>query len=206
VLLEKRNSEDFTNLFYCLGRLQKKNSKLFEELANKTVLTEVRSQLLKLSYGNEKQSKALIELSGQIGDSKAKSEQCKMKLRPVCKVTESLIDGVKKKKKISTEELAKILLKIELEGGSTQFLYNQVRTFLFMQKEITQIYGINLDDFAIQINQVAEQVEEHIELLEDIKSKIVQNKNNNIQDDVNHPVFRYQSPDAWITPVSGRED
>ncbi len=204
MLLEKGNSEDFTNLFYCLGSLQKKNSKLFEELANKTVLTEVRSQLLKLSYGNEKQSKALIELSGQIGSSKAKSEQCKMKLRPVCKVTESLIDQVKKKKKISAEELSKILLTLELEGGSTQYLYNQAKTFLFMQKEISQIYGIHLEDFNTQITQIAEQVEEHIELLEDIKSKIAQN--NNKKDDVNHPVFRYQSPDAWLTPVSGRED
>ena len=161
---------------------------------------------MKLSYGNEKQSKSLIELSGQIGDSKPKSEQCKMKLKPVCKVTESLIKQVEKKKKISTEELAKILLQLELEGGSTQFLYNQVRTFLFMQKEISQIYGIHLEDFNTQITQIADQVEEHIELLEDIKSKIVQNKNNNKQDDVNHPVFRYQSPDAWLTPVSGRED
>jgi hypothetical protein len=206
VLLEKRSSEEFTTLFYCLGSLQKKNSKLFEELANKTVLTEVKSQLLKLSYGNEKQSKALIELSGQIGDSKLKSEQCKMKLRPVCKVTESLIKQVEKKKTVSAQDLSKILLTLELEGGSTQYLYNQAKTFLFMQKEISQIYGIHLEDFNTQITQIANQVEEHIELLEDIKLKIAQNENNNKKDDVNHPVFRYQSPDSWITPVSGRED
>jgi len=206
VLLEKRSSEEFTTLFYCLGSLQKKNSKLFEELANKTVLTEVKSQLLKLSYGNEKQSKALIELSGQIGDSKPKSEQCKMKLRPVCKVTESLIKQVEKKKTVSAQDLSKILLTLEFEGGSTQYLYNQAKTFLFMQKEISQIYGIHLEDFNTQITQIANQVEEHIELLEDIKLKIAQNENNNKKDDVNHPVFRYQSPDSWITPVSGRED
>ena len=64
-----------------------------------------------------------------------------------------------------------------------------------MQKEIRQIYGIHLEDFNTQITQIAEQVEEHIELLEDIKSKIAQY--NNKKDDVNHPVFRYQSPDAW---------
>lgn len=194
MVLEKGNSEDFTNLFYCLGSLQKKNSKLFDELANKTVLIEVRSQLLKLSYGNEKQSKSLIELSGKIGSSKVNSEQCKMKLRPVCKVTESLIEQIKKKKTISAEELSKILLTLELEGGSTQYLYNQAKTFLFMQKEISQIYGIHLEDFNTQITQIADQVEEHIELLEDIKSKIAQN--NNKKDDINHPVFRYESPDA----------
>ncbi len=195
MVLEKGNSEDFTNLFYCLGSLQKKTSKLFDELANKTVLIEVRSQLLKLSYGNEKQSKSLIELSGKIGSSKVKSEQCKMKLRPVCKVTESLIEQIKKKKTISAEELSKILLTLELEGGSTQYLYNQAKTFLFMQKEISQIYGIHLEDFNTQITQIADQVEEHIELLEDIKSKIAQN--NNKKNYINHPVFRYQSPDAW---------
>lgn len=143
---------------------------------------------MKLSYGNEKQSKSIIELSGKIGSSKVRSEQCKMKIRPVCKVTESLIEQIKKKKTISAEELSKILLTLELEGGSTQYLYNQAKTFLFMQKEISQIYGIHLEDFNTQITQIADQVEEHIELLEDIKAKIAQN--NNKKDDINHPVFR----------------
>jgi phenylpyruvate tautomerase PptA (4-oxalocrotonate tautomerase family) len=73
-----------------------------------------------------------------------------------------------------------------------------------MQKEISQLYGIHLEHFNIQIMEIAQQVEEHIELLEEIKTKIAQSTNK--KNDVTNPVFKYQNPDAWITPISGRED
>lgn len=52
--------------------------------------------------------------------------------------------------------------------------------------------------------EIAQQVEEHIELLEEIKTKIGQSANK--KSGVHHPLFMYQNPDAWTTPISGRED
>ncbi len=40
------------------------------------------------------------------------------------------------------------------------------------------------------------QVEEHIELLEEIKAKIEQSTSKK-PDVVHHPLFKYQTPDAW---------
>ena len=156
------NADDFADFLYCLGSLERKISQLFEELANKTVLNEVRGHLMKLSRGNEKQSKVLIDLSDKLGTSKIKSHECKLKLRQVCKITESLIAKAKKKKKITGAELSDFLMILELQGGSTQYLYNQTRTFLFMSKEISQLYGVNLEDFNNQLIAIAKQVEEHI--------------------------------------------
>ena len=201
---KKNNANSFANFIYCLGSLERKNSQLFNELANKTVLIEAKSHLLKLSQGNDKQSKVLIDLSNKLGTSRIKSHECKLKLRPVCKITESLIDQIQKKKKITAKELSNVLSTLELQGGSTQYLFNQLRTFIFMSKEISQLYGIHLEDFNNQIMELAQQVEEHIELLELIKTKISQIKNK--KTDVYNPVFKYQTPDAWITPISGRED
>ena len=52
------NADDFADFLYCLGSLERKKSQLFEELANKTVLNEVRGHLMKLSRGNEGQQHA----------------------------------------------------------------------------------------------------------------------------------------------------
>ena len=195
---KKGDLDTLANYIYCLGRMEWKNYLLFEELANKVVFNDVKSNLLKLSQGNMKQSKLLIEFSNKLGTSMKDPHKCRMKLRPVCKVTESLIDLVKKKKEITTEELFNILLTLETQGGSTQFLYNQARTFLFMQKEISQLYGVKLEQFINKINDLAMQVEEHIELLEEIKNWIVQNTAK--KNEEHHPAFRYQNPDSWANP------
>jgi bacterioferritin (cytochrome b1) len=58
-------------------------------------------------------------------------------------------------------------------------------------------------EFNNLLNEIAKDVEEHIQLLEDIKEIIA-----NVQeedDQVMHPMFKYQRPDAWATPVSGTE-
>ena len=65
-----------------------------------------------------------------------------------------------------------------------------------MSKEISQLYGVNFEDFNNQLIALAKQLEEHIELLEEIKAKIEQSTSKK-PDVVHHPVFRYQTPDAW---------
>jgi hypothetical protein len=52
-------------------------------------------------------------------------------------------------------------------------------------------------DFSEFLNDMVREIEEHILLLEEIKSKIEQheNKGKNKQ-----PQFKYQNPDAWFMP------
>ena len=57
----KSSADDFTDFLYCLGSLERKNSQLFEALADKTVLSEVKSKLLTISRGNETHAKVLIK-------------------------------------------------------------------------------------------------------------------------------------------------
>ncbi|MCW4016823.1 MAG: hypothetical protein NWF06_10670 [Candidatus Bathyarchaeota archaeon] len=194
----KKNPEPFTDFLYCLGSLERKNSQLFAELASKTVLSEVRGNLLKISEGNEMHAKVLIELSGRVEGPKPKTGECKRKLRPVCKLTESLLNQVHKKKTLSADELSSILLTLERSGGAMQYLQIQAETFLFMSKEISQLYGMNLEVFHDHIMEIAQQVEEHIELLEEVKTMIAQSTRK--KDGMHHPVVKYQTPDAWFQP------
>lgn len=197
---KKGSADDFADFLYCLGSLERKNSQLFEELANKTVLSEVKRHLLKISQGNENHAKVLINLSGQLS-SDTKSNDCKRKLRPVCKVTEGLLERVRKKEKITAEELSEVLLTLESSGGAIQYLHIQAETFLFMSKQISQMYGMDLKDFHDHVMEIAQQVEEHIEILEEIKAKIEQSTRKK-KEMVHHPIVRYQRPDAWYQPTA----
>jgi uncharacterized protein Yka (UPF0111/DUF47 family) len=193
---KKGSADDFADFLYCLGSLERKNSQLFEELANKTDLSDVKMPLLKISRGNEDHAKVLIELSGRLGRSDTKSKECERKMMPMCKLTESFLETVQKKEKITAEELSEVLLTLENSGDAIQYLHIQAETFLFMSKEISQLYGMDLKDFHDHVLEIAQQVEEHIELLEEIKAKIEQSTSKK-PDVVHHPLFKYQTPDAW---------
>jgi hypothetical protein len=193
---KKGSADDFADFLYCLGSLERKNSQLFEELANKTDLFEVKSPLLTISRGNEDHAKVLIELSGRLGRSDTKSKECERKMMHMCKLTESFLEHVQKKEKITAEALSEVLLTLESSGGAIQYLHIQAETFLFMSKEISQLYGMDLKDFHDHVMEIAQQVEEHIELLEEIKAKIEQSTSKK-PDVVHHPLFKYQTPDAW---------
>jgi hypothetical protein len=92
---------------------------------------------------------------------------------------------------------------LESSGGAAQYLLIQAETFLFMSKEISRLYEMDFLEFNNLLNEIAKDVEEHIQLLEDIKEIIANQQEED--DQVMHPTFKYQRPDAWITPVSGTE-
>lgn len=193
---KKDSADDFAYFLYCLGSLERKNSQLFEEMANKTDLPEVKKHLLTISQGNENHARVLIHLSGLLEISDAKSKQCERRLKPMCQLTESFLERVRKKKTLTAKELSEVLLTLESSGGAIQYLHIQAETFLCMSKEISQLYGMDLKDFHDHVMEIAMQVEEHIELLEEIKARIEQSTNKK-PDVVHHPLFKYQTPDAW---------
>jgi hypothetical protein len=71
-----------------------------------------------------------------------------------------------------------------------------------MSKEISKFHGTSVKEFDKLLNDMAQEIEEHIILLEEIKSKIEQHQN---KDKKNHPVFKYQSPDAWVTSTHSQK-
>lgn len=68
---------DFLN---CLSGLENSNSQLFRALSEKTVLTSIKSKLTRIAEDNIKHSKILEYIGQQIGNSKIKTKECKIKL------------------------------------------------------------------------------------------------------------------------------
>ena len=193
----RTDTEGLADFLLCLSGLEDKNSQLFKGLSEKVALQSVKPQLSMIAEDNEKHSKILQDLSERIGNSKVKTKECKRKLSVVCENTEMILKHVKKKKEISLEELTKYLGILESEGGATQYLLVQAETFYFMCNEIKKCKGMNSRKFNDLLNEIVRDIEEHISLLEEIKNIVEQNQN---MGKTEHPLFKYQSPDAWLTP------
>lgn len=193
---------DLGSILYCLGNLERRNGKLFEEFANKTVLSDIKAPLLKISQDNKKHAEELIKLSEEIGHANVKEKDCDRQMKPVCELTGSILNDVMNKDEITLEELSDFLALLENSGGSVNFLRVQAETFLHMSKQICQLYNRNSAEFDEQLMEVAQLVEEHIILLETVKEKIAQNLPK--KDEMPHPFVKYQTPDAWNQPVARR--
>ena len=191
---------DLGSLLYCLGKMERKNSQLFEEFANKTVLPDIKEPLLKISRDNKKHAEELIEVSEKVGHSKLKQKDCEKTMKPVCELTDKILKQITNKEKITAEELSNFLALLEDSGGSVNFLRVQAETFLHMSNEIGQVYNMDLTEFDEYLMEGARLVEEHIIIFEDIKEKIAQAIPK--KDEMGHPLVKYQTPDAWYQPAT----
>lgn len=187
----------------CLANLERKNSYLFRVLSEKIDCFSVKPYLLKIADDNNKHASILVEISLHIGNPNVKIKECKKKLSVVCKNTEMILKKIKDADNVTVDELLDYLELLEGSGGAVQYLLVQAETFLFMSNEISRLYGMELSKFDELLNEIVRDIEEHIEVLETIKRTLLEEQNKNQE---KHPVFKYQNPDAWITPISGRED
>jgi len=187
----------------CLANLERKNSYLFRVLSEKIDCFSVKPFLLKIADDNNKHASILVEISLHIGNPNVKIKECKKKLSVVCKNTEMILKKIKDADNVTVDELLDYLELLEGSGGAVQYLLVQAETFLFMSNEISRLYGMELSKFDELLNEIVRDIEEHIEVLETIKRTLLEEQNKNQE---KHPVFKYQNPDAWITPISGRED
>ena len=190
--------DGIADFLMCLSGLEISNNQMFRFLSEKIVLNSIKPQLNRIAEDNLKHSQILEDISKQIGNSKVKTKECKIKLSVICKNVTNLLKKVKGKKEITIEELAEYLEVLESSGGASQYLLVQAETFLYMTKEISKAYGMDSEKFNDYLKEIINDIEEHMLLLEEIKSII---ENELTKDKKKHPSFKYQSPDAWFVPT-----
>jgi len=196
-------TDNVTDFFKFLGNLERKNSQLFKILSNKIGLLSVKVQLSKIAADNKIHAKILEDLGQKIGNSEIKTKYYKKQLIVVGRTTKKILKKLIQKENITIEELSDYLDILENSGGAVQYLLIQAETFFFMSKEISTLYGMDFLEFSNLLNLITKDFQEHLRLLENVKNIISHRQKKN---QVHHPMFMYQNPDAWITPISGRED
>ena len=88
-----------------------------------------------------------------------------------------MLEQAKEKKEITIDDLLDYLEILESIGGPAQYLLVQAETFLFMSKEISKLHRVQSQNFNDLLNEMVQDIEDHIYVLENIKS-ILQNEQN----------------------------
>lgn len=187
----------------CLSGLEISNSKLFKILSEKIVLTSIKPKLIKIAEDDIKHSKILEGISQQIGNSKIKTKECKIRLSVICKNIGDIIKQIKEKKVVTIEDLTEYLRILEGSGGASQYLLVQAETFLLMTDEINKLYGMDSKKFSNKLKEIVRDIEEHIRLLQEVNSII---ENEQTKDKDKHPSVKYQTPDAWFVPTHSQKE
>lgn len=191
------DADGIADFLTCLSGLEQKNAQLFQMLSEKTIMPSAKPLLYEIAQDNQKHAKQLQEISKKIGNPNVQTKQCKQRLSVVCENTETILRMVKQRKEVTVNELSDFLQILESSGGAAQYLLVQAETFLFMSQEITKFYGMDAKEFNQLLQGMVQDIEKHIDLLEQIKTEIEKQQNKNKK---THPVFKYQSPDSWYSP------
>ena len=191
------DADGIADFLTCLSGLEQKNAQLFQVLSEKTIMVSAKPLLLEIAQDNQKHAKQLQEICKKIGNPTVQTKQCKQRLSVVCENTETILRMVKQRKQVTVNELSDFLQILESSGGAAQYLLVQAETFLFMSQEITKFYGMDAKEFNQLLQGMVQDIEKHINLLEQIKIEIEKQQNKNKK---THPVFKYQSPDSWYSP------
>lgn len=196
--------DGIADFILCLSGLEISNSQLFKILSEKMVMTSFKQKLLRISKDNIKHSKILEDISQQIGNSKIKTKECKIRLSLISKNIGDIIKQIKEKKEVTIEDLTEYLKILEGSGGASQYLLVQAETFLIMTDEINRLYGMDSQKYSKKLKEIIKDIEEHIRLLQELKNII---ENEETKNKKKHPSVKYQTPDAWFVPThSQRED
>jgi rubrerythrin len=191
------DADGIADFLTCLSGLEQKNAQLFQMLSEKTIMPSAKPLLYEIAQDNQKHAKQLQEISKKIGNPTVQTKQCKQRLSVVCENTETILRMVKQRKQVTVNELSDFLQILESSGGAAQYLLVQAETFLFMSQEITKFYGMDANEFNQLLQGMVQDIEKHIDLLEQIKTEIEKQQSKNKK---THPVFKYQSPDSWYSP------
>jgi hypothetical protein len=196
------DADGIADFLECLSELEIKNSQLFKTLSEKIILPSVKPQLSKIADYHDKHAKFLSALSEGIGNPTIKTKECEKRLSVVGENTENILKQANEKEEIAVEELSDYLQILESTGGAAEYLLVQGETFLILSNEITKLHGMASREFNKLLKEIIHDVEETIYLLEDIKKIIHDEQSKNKK---KNPLFKYQTPDAWLTPSPSQQ-
>jgi hypothetical protein len=196
---KRRSSKNIADFIHCLSFLESKTSQLYKKLSEKTVSPTFSDSFLKISENAKKHSEDLDNIASRIGKSKIKKRECAKRLKTICKSMEKVIKKIEKKNLLSLEELFDIIFVLEGSLGEESYMLIQLKTFVAMAPQINRLYGVHLENFSNLLYAIATDEEVHIEMLENIKTKIDKKL---CKKEGRAPNVIYKNPDSWVVSAS----
>jgi rubrerythrin len=173
------NSQNIAELFHCLSLLENKTSTLYQTVIKKTQFSKAKTLLEKLVVDSNKHAKILQELGSKFGKFEADEKACSQKIGEswmVLSILQREIDDMKVIEVDDLPSLSKKLLVLESVLGEEYYMMVQMKTLEMMDKQINQLYHVDLSEMRGIFAKILSEEERHIEILESIHQLLARNQ------------------------------
>ncbi len=191
--------ESIGNMLYCSSVLERKTYEMYNDLSQKFDHPTIKLRLVTIAQDSLKHCNLLLEISKELIRKPPTEKQCKRSFGETWNHVDEITKFLKERKSIREEDFFEIINRlafIEHYIGEEYSTLEKLKMLSYMSKEISENYAIDVSSRKDVLNTIINDEKQHanflFEIYEILKKKIK-------KPDL-HPEFKYQNPDAWLTP------
>jgi rubrerythrin len=194
--MRKNKPDNLADFLFCSSVLEERTSSLYKTVAEKVDVPLVRSLLLYIAHDSQKHAAILKGVSESIGKPVAKAKDCDKRFRESAVAIEHISREISERKilKLRGPELIEKLTMLESTIGEEYYMLVQLKTLKYMQKEIRETTGIEVDNLKDIFETIIKDEELHSELLSKMKNAVVAVVK---ESEPKAPEVKYTHPDSW---------
>ena len=172
---------------------------MYHQLSKKFDQPTIKPKLVTIAQDSLKHCNLFEELSKDLIKKTPTEKQCKQSLGKTWKHINEITKVLKQNKTLNEDEsfeLINRLAVLEHNFGEEYTTLEKLKTLSYMSKEIHEKYGIDVNSIKDVLDAIIIDEKQHAYYLFEIFESL---KKNRKKVDSN-PEFKYQNPDAWLTP------
>ncbi len=191
--------ENIGSLFYCCSALERKTSEMYNELSRKFDQPTIKRKMVIIAEDSLKHCNLFEELSKNLIKKRPTEKECKKSLSETWKQVNEITKSLKKHEILDENESFEIINRLavlENRLGEEYSTLEKLKMLTYMSNEISEKYGIDLSSIKDVLDAIIMDEKQHAYYLFEIY-EILKKKSKKPD---SSPEFKYQNPDAWLTP------
>ena len=191
--------ENIGNTLYCSSVLERKIYEMYNELSQKCDHPTIKPKLVTITQDSLKHCNILREISKELIKKIPTKKQCKRSFGETWNQVDEITKFLKERESVSEEDFFEIINRlavIEYHVGEEYSTLEKIKMISYMSKEISEKYGIDVSSRKDVLSMIIDDEKQHTHFLFEI-FEILKKKSKKPD---SHPEFKYQNPDAWLTP------
>ena len=191
--------ESIGNMLYCSSVLERKTFEMYNEISKKFDHPTIKPRLVTIAQDSLKHCNLLQEISKELIRKHPTEKQCKRSFGETWDHINEITKFLKERESISEKDFFEIINRlafIEHNIGEEYSTLEKLKMLSYMSKEISENYAIDVSSRKDVLNTIINDEKKHANFLFEIYEIL---KEESKKPD-SHPEFKYQNPDAWLTP------
>lgn len=196
--------ENIGNLLYCSSVIERKTYEMYYELSQKFCQPIIQPMLVKIAQDSLKHCNLFEEISKELINKPPTEKLCKRSFGETWNHIEEITKYIKSKESMSQKDFFEIINRlayVEHNLGEEYSTLEKVKMLSYMSEEISENYGTDLNSRNEVLNSIIDDEKQHANSLFEIYEILKKNSKN----PDSHPEFKYQKPDAWLTPSQSQK-